>query len=1622
MNSLVVCGGTGAHIALAMVRLHTLGYALGFFRQTQSEALQFPTLYLVDQDSGDGEGESTAWQEVHRLIHNHPGRNDWLTSFGRSTRPPLRVVTPLPVGSDRTWFDPPYVSLGRRFNDSSNLRLLTSHEQRNIEYSLGMMGSPAVGALLFRLKQFDKTPGGANHENEYQELLNEQGRVVVAGSAVGGTGASVAPTLALQLADAGADVMAVMVLNWFRFDTDGLDEEALGRVQRRTQSMIENANSAFAYYGRDLARHVATVPVGMPRTAVGSRRYTSDTRQPISESFIHGVAALCCLNHFLSQTAFDSGLYQMGAEAPAALHGGTRLPGGDTLQSLANHAATLAEALKVYAHVLSTSNSRGWFGRLFDVDPAIRSQLDRSDSDLEKTGECLGKLAAEYRKHVDWIRDVLGTDPKADDDLLQEILLREREARARIVKCPIEGTGRRQNPPEDDALALFHWTAEWIHGQDEGKSGAVASAVGGYWPPLVGQGSLTVSANQAGGLTRVPDQNVQSTVQGFISNDKVTHNGWPHPLAAAEHFRYAIEQGNLTARRQLAMLLVGVVSEILELRESSRLQGLRSGPSLESLVEEYRQAHSRDFASFEVVYKSSDREVILGFNSPHTILCPVPGLDSDDTLARIWAKLSATLTNSQQPSDWNAEEMDRWRPFSRSIHQIRSWIDGEKKQRGETSPPWTSVFEGSIERMPFGMGQRLSVYWGTGDRKKLIEVHLPTARPGKFWPYEGMKLIDEQELLKSVPKIRTLEDPQTHQIAFEMVDFELPDHDQPVRAIWRDHLEQLQMEGIIKEFGERQEERRIAVLVASRTAAILDRAIILDRERIMVRECCPMRQEPVSGLLHTGMAVRYPDYPLRADYLDLVQLDDGQNLLEIMKRGERFRVPKPTIDDRPNERFAIWAMRFRGRNDKLSIKLPLTKDGELHKAHWMVWPRFRSKTSPAWRAYYVYEHCTDARVHPDMLWHDPDSGQVRRSKAGDQKHGSRPIQFVAGDRRSHTGGPPLALCAKNAATERELGLYIIQLDSLARRDGNVKVGIDFGTSHTIASVQADGEKHLVELAPELGSPEDALTLHVSEDLSHVNDKDEGLLKSSTWLPTYVRDTVSRATGLLPSELLAIQTLESLTGSDVGQWLPGRDCVIPCTGIGRRDLADHLLSDFKWDCSYHAFRGSEPVLREIYLGMVTELVMADICWRQLRALPERKVAFTFTYPLRTQTEQVKSFEKTLRRVMASGTRSCGIELGLTDQVGIYNESSAAKGGTNNFGEVCLVADLGGGTLDILISANAAPGVEFEEVADSAKLGGNELLRMLAKDSNRFLPKNAGWGNNPREIETKLRAWMRTHGSSSLFGLTADGTVLHEGFNMRGFEKPADANEARAFISRYFGLLTEYLARSLVAFLTRHWYGRVRQSGHDPGALRVLVELRGNGWRLRYDADDYRRLEASLAKDIERRTKTLWEQADLWQETGIAQAVAPACNEGGSSTLDPKAAPILAAVGKSLEHERIRSLTHSYALVDLHLLHARQAAGQPDRIRWYDRLPFRHRGGVNDLQVEFRGIEPPIPLSHPEAAHPINLADLETRLKRHVNENLRDLGTKGSGVDYWAPIAPLVWEAAFRSQEILRARGK
>ena len=186
--------------------------------------------------------------------------------------------------------------------------------------------------------------------------------------------------------------------------------------------------------------------------------------------------------------------------------------------------------------------------------------------------------------------------------------------------------------------------------------------------------------------------------------------------------------------------------------------------------------------------------------------------------------------------------------------------------------------------------------------------------------------------------------------------------------------------------------------------------------------------------------MRYPDYPLRSDYLGIVETDDGRRIIDLLKRGEPVRAARP--DEGPPRQTtgaatATWNLRLAGRSDTLPITLPVPQvdapedEDEHHRAHWMVWPRFRSKEAPHWRAYYVYEHCTDARLHLSTLWFDPDDDRVRRC-AAPRRAGAHPIHFTAIADRRHTGGPPLAFSLENAESGQELGLYVINLERLRR--------------------------------------------------------------------------------------------------------------------------------------------------------------------------------------------------------------------------------------------------------------------------------------------------------------------------------------------------------------------------------------------------------------------------------------------------------------------------------------------------------------------------------------------------------------------------------------------------------------
>ena len=524
--------------------------------------------------------------------------------------------------------------------------------------------------------------------------------------------------------------------------------------------------------------------------------------------------------------------------------------------------------LDAFARTLSRAPSRG----LFRVVPAVYKEVGRL-TDPERAGRALDGLVTDYREHVKWIKDVLGAEPRPDLSLTREALSRERLATHRL-----EAAGPGDIAAEDAAaLALCIGPADWIRDFSRGKGNAAlvvppaGAADRGYWPPLVGHDSLNVAAERPGQLTQVPDQNIAGTVHGFIREENIAENGWPDPMAAANHFRWAIERrvpdrasatGDAAGRRGdgqagLARCLA---------RENPPLL------SLDHLVDEYREKHLPEYARVAVVHEHRDSGVVLGFNSPHTLLCPTP-IANDEKREAAWGALWQDLTGSERPRDWRTEDIGEWRPSGVAVRQIRTWVEREKRLRGGAAPPWAQVFADHPATTPatFGRGRTLSVHWGTGAEAVPVTIALPTASSGDYWPDEDTPRIGEEELPEALASALGSVTTDVG-VRFERVEFTLPDRQAPTGAFWREHLDHLQGSGDIAAFGARADDRRLAVLTADhRTAAILENVVLLDRDGIMVRDCTPMRQEPVPGSSTRPGRVQYPDYPLRGDYLGLVE-------------------------------------------------------------------------------------------------------------------------------------------------------------------------------------------------------------------------------------------------------------------------------------------------------------------------------------------------------------------------------------------------------------------------------------------------------------------------------------------------------------------------------------------------------------------------------------------------------------------------------------------------------------------------------------------------------------------------------------------------------------------------------
>lgn len=1662
-NCFIACGGTGAHVMLAMVRLHMLGYPFGFF---EKKGKTFPDLFLVDQDSGDGKEQdlSTPWQEVKNLIRIHPGNHDTSKHFGRPDPPIRQDVTPLPVGENSDWYRPPNDQLKYKFKDSPILPLITSQAQREITYSLGMMASPAVGSLLFRLKEYDVKNGDPtkNWDRAYSDMLQDcKGRrMVICGSSVGGTGSSVAPTLARLCEEKEAEVMAIMVHKWFQFSRPDESEEKLDKSVERNKVMGENAAGGLASYGEELANKVTTVLVGVPDSRRILRQYTSDNQQPSSDSYAHAIGALAAIKYFLTtkDDEIKKGLYGVSASDTHYLTGDLIVE-STPLRDIVGHAQVLTYLLEELSNVLKeTSKEYPPEGRFFNFfifadrvpTPAIVDWVYSEFKDresLKQVANHLDFIRSSYQELLDWIFS-LGLESRGDihyenrevQEKGGEYFLSEKKCLDRIENHSLpklQGSDSYSDKVEFVTLTLFHWLAKWIKDDwkklkeklNEKENSKKAKEGQGYWPDFDSKDDtgLLPKWGVPGELGKVSNDKINSTISYYFDRDHVTPNSWPHHVAVVEEYKFQIKNRNRSALHKLEMMLVGRACGILELKES---ETKHETSLLSHLI---RDTH---IATHRLIHPKSGK--VFGFNSPETLLCPAPDVSNEDwnnlwkeltdphwnfnwknptgigdekasdlskhAVGHVRDKISSDDTQEksiwENPTDWGEEREKARRCVRGWLKCVTSYI---KENIPEKRSHWVGVLDEhlkTVEAGPFGVAEWLPLPGGKikipvpfdGDSIHLFENLSDEEREG------GKKAGD---VPKEIPEFGKVE---ISGKTFELIEnFRLPGNNYETCAIWREHLDELQETG--KFFAWKKDDtQRGGIWIRKRLSEdpvyIWDLQVI-SKENICIPTCIPLIQKSASR--SGDEEILYPDLPLLPDYIDLLKIPKGKENEgeKCINHDRAWKALKQSGTVDRKRQMVSWDLDFMGRSD--TINIPISTEGiSPSRAHWMVWPNIKAVGGEQWHAYYVYENSPRLEAQTIYLDQDDHLSEPKKRPLGRSGH-SHAVDFRDGQ---HRGGPPVALNAYDRKTKHDVGIYVVSLNEYSRDDNTWKLAIDFGTSHTVAAYEIR-KPDSVKLNDQLLADDDGLSLHISKNYDAENLAEMDL---DTWRPTYRKEKSDEITNaLLPSDLWSFEKLNSVELEKFeDHWIPMTHYAIPVMRLQRSDLQEHIISGFKWEIDRGRFKGREQWLRKRYLRMAIEIFLADIA-KQEGTLP-KEIEMTFTYPLRgTTTQDTSNYGVIIEDVLEAGKVDLGTEFRLTPpkkgskstEEGMYSESHAAYDSTGDGFPILvkLVADLGGGTLDILIATHdidthKTESRKFGEVADSVKMGSDLLLKVLAENSEKYLPRDRGWESD--KAFEQLRAWMRSIGSEKLFG-TQSGNWQSSSLGLKGFEKTQEANDARDLINRYFGLITDFLARSLVAYVAKDVWPKLVSAASDREKLRLLVHLQGNGWRLWYGDRDYAGIQKEMEEKVKKRVIELWEDVgsqevlihDVWHPVGLIET-------------SPKLEPIKHALGKSMSADDALKKSHRFPLSDVLLL----SQGAEDRRKnWHDRLPF---DGVGDARLSIQGFNPPLFM------HDNSVARIEDALMREINESIKSSEMVRDRDKADAPIAALIWENALKSK--------
>jgi hypothetical protein len=1259
----VAVGGTGQHVALALVDLAVLCEGFLPFEPTR--------LWLFDADVGGTSDAPSAWDLASRQV-------GFLRRGDRS--------------SDAVWRDPikaqyrPYDErlTATRFGDAlpADARdLLFSPDQAAVSFRNGFYGQPAVGAAMFSTLLHNRK------DLEFFELLaapkEEDSRVVVAGSAVGGTGSGCLPFLVERLGnpasngryDMSGRLAALLFLPWFKLQ--GGD----GKGEQRNSEMIARTASGLLYYQERLAKVSATVLLGHPEIASlrWARPWHGDSRQPRHDDLSIPFYGAAVAARLLAGEASKPGLYALARPASGPL-----LDGAARVSRQSDpRRVTLASLLKANKEFVHRA---GWVCRYLERAaegfPAALSDRLMIRALPATRSEWIAPIRA-------WINAKADAARRLDASLRAMADASGGPASGEIRERPLEGGipavaswfGAHQ--PES-AEALCQALAEEIRLQ----GAAVGTASIERLLPARRADSQVEAAPKAAPVGELEELD-SGEAGALILPDRVSPKAVPSVWAREQTLQWVFARrlpvgsslDQLLQRREVATgdvdaliqqwlcILVGAAGGKVRVEGDVDVVA-RDGQVPLFEASDSGAAHGRPAAN-KLLWRDDTADVTVGYTNPDVLLVPAP-LDT-----RTWERLFASIPRRTEVAtavwEW-ARLLGRVGRASKA--ELPGWLSflvGAAPERAGAGIRTFGLHPGGIETS-----------WGP---TRLRSIPLPDA-PGRadeswFRLFESFELNRVAQAQMTDQDARVINDVLGHVESFTY--FKDDGTSERRRALWLDgdHSGARTVAAVLNErFYVSEVEGSVWDLQGEGPGAAGPVEVLTDA-RIELPEIGWMEVEDK----------RYPDLPIRHNYVDLVDLS----------KVERASA-------RSGQKSVSYRIAVHGRTRPLEVA-PVLQDKLKIKAGCLLWPNF---AAPGWRQRYALV----AAREPYQCRIFSSEGPGARITGMKSLHVSTDGVPEGFELPGQAWMPRLITFARQTGVHH--GIYLLDTKAVEPK-GRESWGVDFGTHASVVAVAQPGVgiQGATILEP-LGRYDATEVVHHPVAIT---------LERLQWFPTWNgrgprSDEQPR---LLPTRIVfrnPKRRSDDLLAED-GAF--GRAWMIDHGGKldGRSELA--IESDLKWGKD-NSKRRSAYLLHLLEQAAAWRASIQDAKDGRVARLPTF-VRLVFTLPLSMRND-LERYRTDVHGVVEKLKRRTGIQF----EFGFEWESTAASvpRRARRDDKVFAALDLGGGSLDVwgaFRPPGAAVGMDdgWKNRADSFVVGGSALLEALGR--------RAGEGH---DLDEKMRS--------------------------------------------------------------------------------------------------------------------------------------------------------------------------------------------------------------------------------------------------------------------------------------------